>query len=225
MKGFVIFHQNIWGLNSNKLDELSISLSANPPHRTRFTEHHFGINETDIIVLENCRLGGKFIRNTFKNGAVCIFTHESIQSSNINLNEFCEEKDLELCAVKLHLLSYEICIITIYGSLSGNFQYFIDNLEKILSMIYSNTIQIIICGYININYLIASTYKQSLDSLLASYGICSTVQFPTRIQNNSHSAIDNIFINTDTFSKISLYPILPHYKRAVWSRCTKYNIL
>jgi hypothetical protein len=31
-KGFVIFHQNIRGLNSIKLDELSFSLSANPPH-------------------------------------------------------------------------------------------------------------------------------------------------------------------------------------------------
>ena len=45
---------------------------------------------------------------------------------------------------------------------SGNFQYFIDNLEKILSMIYSNTIDIIICGDINIKYLIDSTYKQLL---------------------------------------------------------------
>ena len=32
-------------------------------------------------------------------------------------------------------------------------------------MIYSNTIEIIICGDININYLIDATYKQSLDSL------------------------------------------------------------
>jgi len=75
-------------------------------------------------------------------------------------------------------------------------------------MIYSNTIQIIICGNINIKYLIDSTYKQSLESLLVSYGLCSTVQFPTRIQNNSHSATDNISINTDTFSNFSLYPII-----------------
>ena len=32
-------------------------------------------------------------------------------------------------------------------------------------MIYSNTIEIIICGDININYHIDATYKQSLDSL------------------------------------------------------------
>ena len=48
----------------------------------------------------------------------------------------------------------------------------------------------------------------TLGSLLASYGLCSTVQFPSRIQNNSHSAIDNIFINTFKFSNFSLYPII-----------------
>jgi len=153
---FVIFHQNIRGLNSNKLEELSISLSAYLPHTVCFTEHHLGINEVDTIVLANYRLGAKFCRNKFKNGGVCIYTHDSIHSTNINLNEFCKEKDLEICAVKLHIPSYEICVITIYSSPSGNFQYFRDNLEKILSMILinSNTIEIIICGDININYLI-----------------------------------------------------------------------
>jgi hypothetical protein len=124
------------------------------------------------------------------------FTYESMPSTNINLNKFCKEKDLEIRAVKLHLPYYEICIITIYRSPSWNFQYFIDNLEKILSMIYSSTIKIIIYGDININHLTDSMHKKILDSLLASYGLCSTVQFPTRIQNNSHSAIDNISINT-----------------------------
>jgi hypothetical protein len=158
--------------------------------------------------LANYNLGAKFCRNTLQNGGVCIFTHETIQFTNINLSKFCKEKDLEICAVKLRLLSCEICIITIYRSPTGDFQYFIHNLEKILSMIYSNTIEIIICGDININYLIDFTHKQLLDSLLTSYGLCSTVQFPTRIQNNSHSATDTIFINTFKFSSFSVYPIL-----------------
>ena len=75
-------------------------------------------------------------------------------------------------------------------------------------MIYSSTIEIIICGGININYLIDSTYKQQLGSLLASYGLFRTIQFPTTIQNSSLSATDNIFINIFTFSNFSLYPIV-----------------
>jgi hypothetical protein len=34
------------------------------------------------------------------------------------------------------------------------------------------------------------------------------VKFPTGIQNNSQSAIDNIFINTFKFSSFSVYPII-----------------
>ena len=47
----------------------------------------------------------------------------------------------------------------------------------------------------NINYLVNTNYKQELDSLLASYGLYSTVTFPTRICSSSSTAIDNIFIN------------------------------
>jgi len=97
-----------------------------------------------------------------------------------------------ICSLSGFTLSFTL-------SPSGNFQYFIDYLEEILNMIYSSTIEII-CGDININYIIGSMHKQILDSLLASIGLCSKVQFPTRIKNNSHSAIDNIFINTFKFN-------------------------
>ena len=65
----------------------------------------------------------------FKKGGVCIFTHETIHCSEINLNKFCKEKDFEICAIELHLQFYKICIMTIYRSPSGDFQYFINTLE------------------------------------------------------------------------------------------------
>ena len=75
-------------------------------------------------------------------------------------------------------------------------------------MIYSNSVEIIICGDININYLIDSASKQLLDSLLASYGLHSTVQFLTRIQNNSYTTIYNIFIDMFKFSNFAVYLII-----------------
>jgi hypothetical protein len=77
-KGFGIFHQTIRSLSSNKLDELFVSLLANPPHIICLTKHHLCINEIDTIAMTNYSLGAKFCRNTFKNGEVCIFTYESI---------------------------------------------------------------------------------------------------------------------------------------------------
>jgi hypothetical protein len=52
-----------------------------------------------------------------------------------------------------------------------------------------------VCGVININYLYCHNRRQQLDTLLASYNLKSTVNFPTRIINVSSTAIDKIFID------------------------------
>jgi hypothetical protein len=49
-----------------------------------------------------------------------------------------------------------------------------------------------------------STQNHQLDSLLASYGLYSTVQFPTKICNSASTAIDNIFINKHTFENYTI---------------------
>jgi hypothetical protein len=61
-KDLAIFHQNIRGLNSNKLDELSISLSVDFSHIICLTEHHICSNDIDTILLTNNNLGAKFCR-------------------------------------------------------------------------------------------------------------------------------------------------------------------
>ena len=96
--------------------------------------------------------------------------------------------------------------MTIYRSPIGDFQHFINNLENILSKIYNNSNDIILCGDFNINYHINSSFQQSLDSLITSYGLSSIVSFPTRIQKNSQTIIDNIFINTFKFNNFKVYP-------------------
>jgi len=99
-----------------------------------------------------------------------IFIIKTIQCLEINLNEFCREKDFEICANEFYLQLYKPCIMTIYRSPTGDFQYFIDTLEKILNKIHFNFNDIIICGDFNINYYKNSSFKQSHDSLLTSYG-------------------------------------------------------
>jgi hypothetical protein len=60
--------------------------------------------------------------------------------------------------------------------------------------------ELIICEDFNINFLNNTTHKQLLNFLLATYVLYSTVQFPTRIHNNSVTTIDNIFINTAKYN-------------------------
>ena len=99
-RDLVILHQNIGGKN-NKTDEMAITIAANPPHVLCFTEHHLKSYQLDNILFQNFKLGAKFCRNIYKNGGICIYIHESCQFSNINVQNFCKEKDLEVCGIKL----------------------------------------------------------------------------------------------------------------------------
>jgi hypothetical protein len=95
-----------------------------------------------------------------------------------------------------------------YRSPTGNFKYFLNKLETLLNCISINSLELIICGGFNINFLENTTHKQLLNTLLATYGLYSTVQFPTRIIDSSASTIDYIFINTVKFSDFILYPLI-----------------
>lgn len=82
-----------------------------------------------------------------------IFINETLQLTTMNLNELCREQGLEVRAFKLHFSAISFCILSIYRSPIGNFLYFLKALESVLIPLYSNTIEFIISGDININYL------------------------------------------------------------------------
>jgi len=139
---------------------------------------------------------------------VCIFIQDNIHYTNINMNRYSIENDIEICAVKLHTLSCNTVIIMVYRSPTGNIAYFLNNLEAALNQIYSNNVDIILCGDFNINYLSDNQNKQALNTLLTSYSLYSVIDFPTRIHNNSNTMIYNIFINKLKNENYSVYPII-----------------
>jgi len=53
-----------------------------------------------------------------------------------------------------------------------------------------------------------TTHKRILNSLLAAFSLYPTVDFATRIYNNSIMTIDNIFINTVNQNSFSVYPCI-----------------
>ena len=102
---------------------MAITVATDPPH-VCFTEHHLKIYQLDNVLFQNYKLGAKFCRNIYKNGGACIYIHESCQFSNINVQNFYKEKDLEVCGIKLYLPNCTIGILNIYRSPSENFEYF-----------------------------------------------------------------------------------------------------
>jgi len=77
------------------------------------------------------------------------------------MDRYSNEKDIEICAVKLHVLSHTIIIITFYRYPTGNIAYFLNNLEAALTQVYNNTVDIILCGDFIINYLSDNQSKQA----------------------------------------------------------------
>ncbi|MDR2878825.1 MAG: hypothetical protein LBV03_02815 [Fusobacteriales bacterium] len=83
---------------------------------------------------------------------VCIYVHESLKFTNINLQKYCNEQDRELAAIQIKNPKEKIVIIFIYRAPSRDFDTFLHNLKIILNSFFTHDTQFIICKDININY-------------------------------------------------------------------------
>ena len=125
-----IYHQNVRSLR-RKANELLSHLYPDLPHIICLMEHHMNIIEIDFLNLENYNTGAKFCR--VSNGEVVVmYIHNSLKFTIIDLCKYSKEKDIEICGVKLNVSSS-----TVYRSPVGNFNYFLQTLDKVLQSLYT----------------------------------------------------------------------------------------
>jgi exonuclease III len=165
-----ILQQNVHGL-AHKTKEFLISLLPNCPQILCLMEHHLRTEEIANTNLDQYTLGAQFCRQTYKQGGVCIYVSNDSQFSTINLEQYNREKDLEICSLKIRIPSKSFIILCIYRAPTGNFNYFLNQLESILNKLYKVSTDLIICGDFNINHLSDTPRKLLLESLLASYNL------------------------------------------------------
>ena len=110
--------------------------------------------------------------------------HESLNYVRLHLEKYCQDKQFEVCAMKMHLDTKSVCIITIYRAPSSNSDLFLSKLYVVLRNLYIATLEYIVCGDINIDYLIDSDRKSRLDALLKSYKLTSVVNFQLDSKKN-----------------------------------------
>ena len=108
--------------------------------------------ELQQVFMNEYKLVANFCRTAYAKGGVCMCVHKCLETISIDIENYCKEKDFEACAIKLNLNSTHTCIIT-YRAPFGNFNFFINKLDTILSKLYSPALDFIICGDINIDYL------------------------------------------------------------------------
>ena len=115
------------------------------------------------------------------------------------LSKYCNEQDTEACALKPDSTLFNICVMLTYRAPSGNFNLFLNVLNRILKLLCKVELKSIICG--DINYL---TNNDEQKSLMLSYNLPSIVNFPTSTQNQFSTTIDNI--------KHSFYSLEEYYQ-------------
>ena len=147
-----------------------------------------------LINIENCNLSTSFCCHIYQKGGVCLYVRKDICYKSLDLNRYCEEKNLEICAVQIESMTNQLIILCVYRAPSGNFHQFLRLFEIMLMPLYRPKTEFVICGDVNIDYL-SDSYRKQLSQLLGTYNILHTANFPTRFKNNYNSAIANIFVN------------------------------
>jgi hypothetical protein len=103
--------------------------------------------------MDNYLLGAHFCRSLFKQGGVSIFILNDFLFQDIDLQMFVKEKDLEICALSTQVSSINLLVLCVYRSPTGDFAYFMDQLELALCRLYKLSTNIVICGDFNVNFL------------------------------------------------------------------------
>jgi len=101
--------------------------------------------------------------------------------------------------LKLKSTFFNVCIMAVYRAPTGNINLFLSRLDYITKTLYKVDLKLIICNDLNIDYLTDNDKKRQLDAVLLTYNLSALVYFPTRSQDYSSNAIDNIFIDTYKF--------------------------
>jgi len=153
-------------------------------------------------------VGAKFCRKAHKGGGMCILIDENLHFTNINIDKYSEESDIEICAIRVYTPACQIAVVTVYRSPTGDITNFLNILETTTDKLYKNTTNLIICGDFKINYLSDSKEKPKLNSLINSYSLYSIIEFPTRTYYTTSTAIDNVFINKFKHDNYKIYPLI-----------------
>jgi len=87
------------------------------------------------------------------------------------MDKYSKQKDIEICAIKIHTPSGTIVVLTAYRSPTGDVTHFLNTLETAIDQLYNNTTNIILCGDFNIKYLSDNKKKQTLTLILLTWKI------------------------------------------------------
>lgn len=170
-------------------------------------------------------LSAYYCRSDFKGGGVGIWTKNSLNVSTIDLSKFCQDKHIEVCAVKINSDKYAgTVILNCYRSPCGNVKIFFDNITNVLDILFKTKINLIVCGDFNLDSIKGNADFNQLHDLFLSFNLKPIVRWPTRVTATTISLIDHIFTNISDFGSCCVTDnIISDHRTVLFQIDTKMN--
>ena len=121
----------------------------------------------------------------------------------ITLNQFCIDKDIEICGVSYSTETHkQFLILTCYRSPTGNLNVFCKNIENVLNLLWKANVKIILIGDFNLDPTRDYKKYKILKNILSTYNLKNIINMPTR----ENYILDHIYM-----SEVSNFHIINNY--------------
>ena len=190
---------NIQCLNARKMDDIFIDLQGFPNLFFMCLNETWSSEENiQLYKIENYSLISSYSRKICKGGGVAIWAKKCLKCKEININQFCRDKHIEICAISCNDFSdtiKNVIVLNLYRSPTGDINIFLQVLNDVLLYLYKPKTYFIVCGDFNLDSICMSQDFISFCSILEPFGILRVESWPTRVTERSLSTIDHIFTN------------------------------
>lgn len=133
-------------------------------------------------------------RGMGRGGGVGVYVSKKLNVQIIDDIDITPSAHLEHIWLKVKLKTKTLVLGNIYRPPSGNLNFFINQLDEILSQLVHTVEDIVCVGDMNVNLL---NLNNPLTHMFEAYNLLQLINEPTRITNNSMSLLDPIFITSD----------------------------
>lgn len=198
-----IIHVNAQSI-ANKINQINLFLHTENPAFLCISEHWCRGEQLDTIVFDRYRVVASYVRTARIHGGSLIMARNDVVCSSV---DYFAEASLELCiecsGITFKSGDKKCCLLAVYRSPSGCLNVFLDKLVAFLDRASRLADDVILCGDLNINYLIQNRDRDMFLDVVRSFNLTVTTNLPTRIVINSDdttsaTAIDYMLHNIDS---------------------------
>jgi len=161
-------------------------------------------HELEFLTITGYNINSFYSRITNSGVGVIILSKNNLKAKNFkikslnlpSINQLISEKEFECCLIEFKCDLFSFVLAGVYRSPISDVNIFLTKLNASLEILSKTYTNVIITGDVNINVLDPSCNKfKLLKDTLAAHNFKHLVNFPTRVTENTESAIDNVFIN------------------------------